>query len=58
VFGFGLLLALLGAGLAIVWSQNPRTPETEEARALLRSFMIAAFALAWFFIVLALFFES
>ncbi|GAA1092304.1 hypothetical protein [Nocardiopsis metallicus] len=58
MFGFGLLLALLGVGLAVVWSQSPKTPETEEARALLRSFMVAAFALAWFFIVLALFFES
>ena len=58
MFGFGLLLALLGVGLAIVWSQSPRTPETEETRALLRSSMIAAFALAWLFIVLALFFES
>lgn len=58
MFGFGLLLALLGVGLAIVWTQSPKTPETEEARSLLRSCMIAAFALAWLFIVLGLFFES
>lgn len=58
MFGFGLLLGLLGALLAIVWTQTPRTSETEEARALLRSCTVAAFGLAWLFIVLALFFDT
>ncbi|GAA1456313.1 hypothetical protein NE857_32835 [Nocardiopsis exhalans] len=58
MFGFGLLLALLGAGLVIVWTQSPRTPETEETRYLLKSCAVAAFALAWFFVVLALLFGA
>lgn len=58
MFGFGLLLAFLGVVLLIVWTQAPKTPETEEGRGLLRSCSVAAFGLAWLFVVLSLFFDS
>ena len=57
MFGFGVLLAVLGCALLLVLTQVPREPETEVVRGHLRRFMIAAFAVAWFLVLLGLLFD-